>query len=228
MPSGNTNVSGSENGARREEAAVALPDQRRVQALLDRRPDRERRREVIALDHEVARRRARRSRRSRRTGGRPRSGRTRRRARARRRCPRARAGPPLSHSSAAANCSSPSITARQLVRALGMRLRQRHRHVEVVQPAVERGVEDRRVQPRVARVDDHVGPLVAGERDDRRAVRPRRPAPRRSGRRRAGRRPPRALAVEVGERPCARRSRGGGRWRRQRRRRRPPRGRGCA
>ena len=38
---------------RRVEAALALPDQRRVQALLDRRPDRERRREVIALDDEV-------------------------------------------------------------------------------------------------------------------------------------------------------------------------------
>ena len=38
---------------RRVEAAVALPDQRRVEALLDRRPDREGRREVVALDDEV-------------------------------------------------------------------------------------------------------------------------------------------------------------------------------
>ena len=53
MPSGNTNVSGSENGASREEPAVALPHERRVEALLDRRPDRERRREVVAVDHEV-------------------------------------------------------------------------------------------------------------------------------------------------------------------------------
>ncbi len=37
----------------REPAAVALPDDRRVEALLDRRPDRERRREVVALDDEV-------------------------------------------------------------------------------------------------------------------------------------------------------------------------------
>jgi hypothetical protein len=37
----------------REPAAVALPDERWVQALLDRRPDRERRREVVALDDEV-------------------------------------------------------------------------------------------------------------------------------------------------------------------------------
>ena len=38
---------------RRVEAALALPDERRVQALLDRRPDRERGREVIALDDQV-------------------------------------------------------------------------------------------------------------------------------------------------------------------------------
>jgi hypothetical protein len=37
----------------REPAAVALPDDRRVEALLDRRPDRERRREVVALDDEA-------------------------------------------------------------------------------------------------------------------------------------------------------------------------------
>ena len=37
----------------RVEAAFLLPDQRRVQALLDRRPDREGRREVVALDDEV-------------------------------------------------------------------------------------------------------------------------------------------------------------------------------
>ena len=34
-------------------AALALPDQRRVQALLDRRPDRERGRERVAVDREV-------------------------------------------------------------------------------------------------------------------------------------------------------------------------------
>ena len=33
--------------------AVAFPDHRRVEALLDRGPDRERRREVVAVDHEV-------------------------------------------------------------------------------------------------------------------------------------------------------------------------------
>ena len=40
-------------GGGRVEAALALPDQRRVQALLDRRPDREGRREVVALDDQV-------------------------------------------------------------------------------------------------------------------------------------------------------------------------------
>ena len=38
---------------RGEPAAIPLPDHRRVQALLDRRPDREGGREVVALDHEV-------------------------------------------------------------------------------------------------------------------------------------------------------------------------------
>ena len=37
----------------RVEAALLLPDQRRIQALLDRRPDGEGRREVVALDDEV-------------------------------------------------------------------------------------------------------------------------------------------------------------------------------
>src|SRR5215207_9781145 len=38
---------------RRVPAAIALPHQRRVQALLDGRPDRERRREGVALDDQV-------------------------------------------------------------------------------------------------------------------------------------------------------------------------------
>ena len=53
MPSGKSKTSGSENGARREPAAVLLPDHRRVQALLDGRPDGEGRSEVVALDDEV-------------------------------------------------------------------------------------------------------------------------------------------------------------------------------
>ena len=37
----------------REPAALALPDHGRIEALLDRRPDREGRREVVALDDEA-------------------------------------------------------------------------------------------------------------------------------------------------------------------------------
>ena len=88
-------------GRRGVEAALALPDQRRVQALLDRRPDRERRREVIPLDHEVGAvahphlaRPARRARRRRSARRRP-------TAPARRRSPPAPAGPACSHCSCA-------------------------------------------------------------------------------------------------------------------------------
>ena len=40
-------------GLRRVPAALALPDEWRIQTLLDRRPDRERRGEGVALDDEV-------------------------------------------------------------------------------------------------------------------------------------------------------------------------------
>jgi len=40
-------------GLGRIEAAVAFPDERRVEAFLDRRPDREGRCEVVPVDHEV-------------------------------------------------------------------------------------------------------------------------------------------------------------------------------
>ena len=53
MPSGKSNTSGSENGSVVYQPRSALPDHRRVQALLDRRPDRERRREVVAVDDEI-------------------------------------------------------------------------------------------------------------------------------------------------------------------------------
>ena len=53
MPSGNVKISGSLNGARRVPAALTLVDHGRVEALLDRRPDRERRGEVVAVDDEV-------------------------------------------------------------------------------------------------------------------------------------------------------------------------------
>ena len=50
MPSGNSNTSGSLNGGVVNQPRVLLPDHGRVEALLDRRPDRERRREdLVAL-----------------------------------------------------------------------------------------------------------------------------------------------------------------------------------
>ena len=53
MPSGKSKISGSENGSVVNQPALALPDERRVEALLDRRPDRERRREVVPGDDEI-------------------------------------------------------------------------------------------------------------------------------------------------------------------------------
>ena len=53
IPSGKSNVLRLGERRGREPAAVVLPDHRRVEALLDRRPDREGRREVVALDDEV-------------------------------------------------------------------------------------------------------------------------------------------------------------------------------
>ena len=139
---------------RRVPAAVRLPDDRRVEALLDRRPDRERRREVVAVDDEVravadadlvdlAEQVVRR-----------RSGRRRPTARARRRCRRAPAArrPPRRR---------PRRTARRRASrrsraygALGMRVRQRHRHVEVVGAGRERALEDRHHEARIDGVED--------------------------------------------------------------------------
>ena len=231
MPSGKSNISGSENGARREPAALALPDQRRVQALLDRRPDRERRRERRSRRRRGRRRRARRSRRSRRTGGRRRSGRRRRRARARRPCRRARAGPRASQSSSSANCASPSITPGLLVRVARGAARTasspcRGRCTPAASAASKIGgfrrgsqalrITSARSASRPARRSRAASRRVAARRRDARVVAER------------GGRGLRALAVDVGERRCARRSRGGGRSRRPRRRPRRRRRRGSA
>ena len=77
--------------------------------------------------------------------------------------------------------------ARQLVGTLGVRLRQRHRHVEVVAARVERGGEDRRVEPRVARVHDHVDRARRGPARRSRPRRTRRARARRTAARRAAR-----------------------------------------
>ena len=111
-------------------------------------------REVVAVDDRGSRRPGRRSRRSRRTARRRRSGRTRRTVRARRRCRPGPAGRPPPTASAAANCSSPSLTPALGVRPLGMRAGQRHRHVQVVRAGGEGAVEDRHDEARVDRVED--------------------------------------------------------------------------
>ena len=138
---------------RGEPATVPLVDDRRVQALLDRGPDRERRGEVVAVDGQVRPVPYAASRRSSRTDGRPRSARTRRTVRARRRCRRARAARCAPSSPPTANCSSPSFTPVRRVRLVRVRARQRHRHVEVVGAGRERAVEDRHHEARVDRVE---------------------------------------------------------------------------
>ena len=176
MPSGNVNTSGSLNGGSREPAAVLLPDHGRVQALLDRGPDREARRELVPLDLQVravadadlvdrveqlvggvAREHVRHA----GLDADPDEGEL------------ARVS---SHRSAAANCSSPSFTPASSSRLVGVRLRQRHRHVEVRRARVERAVEDRHHEARIDGVQDRVGAVWTGQLGDGRGVGSRRPA----------------------------------------------------
>ena len=153
----------------RVEAALALPDQRRVQALLDRRPDREGRREVIALDDQVgavahadfldAREQL--------VGGvasedvgqagldadpdeRQQAGRL-----------------PLL---VARQLDVAEHLARQLVGSLRMPMRQRHRHVEVGHLGLEAGAEDRLVEARIAGVQHRVRAHAPDQLDERGAV----------------------------------------------------------
>ena len=88
-----------------------------------------------------------------------------------------------------------------VVRVLGVRVRQVHRHVEVGGPGREGAVEDRRVEARIAGVDHDVGAGLTRERGDRVGVATRRPWPRRGARRRDRRRHASArLEVDVGDR----------------------------
>ena len=150
---------------RREPAALFLPDHRRVEALLDRRPDGEGRRELVALDDDV------------RAvadtclvdlgeqviGG--------------------VAGEDVREAGLDAHADEsqqagrlPRLLGRELLvaelharsarTALRMRLGQRHRHVEVRAASLERRREDRRVEARVDGVEDRVGVRLAGERHD--------------------------------------------------------------
>ncbi len=170
-------------------APLALPDHRRVEALLDRRPDREGGCEVVAVDDEI-------------------------RAVADAdlvdlgeelvagvagedvREPRLDADPDerepagLAPALGRGELRVAELHARLLVRPLRVRLGERHRHVEVGAAGVESGLEDRRVEARVDRVQDRVGALGARERRDRGWRRTRRPRRRRSVSRPCGRRLP--------------------------------------
>ena len=140
----------------RIEAALLLPDQRGIQTLLDRRPDREGRGEVVALDDEVG---------------------------------------PVAHGHlvdlveemvggvAGEDVGEPGLDTdagereqAALVPALvpvelllaqqHVRAGQRHRHVEIGAAVLEGGVEDRRVEARIGRVEDSVRLGLAQESDE--------------------------------------------------------------
>ena len=141
MPSGKGKTSGSLNGAVVNQPRLALVHDRRVETLLDRRPDRERRGEVVAVDDEVGTV-----------------------AHADLVDPREEvvagvAGHDVGESGLdahpdegqlaallpvgeAASCSSPSITPTSLNGRSRVRHRQVHRHVEVVHAGGEGAVED--------------------------------------------------------------------------------------
>ena len=150
----------------REPAAALLPDHGRVEALLDRRPDREGRREVVALDDEVG------------AVADPdlvdlREQLVGRVAREHVGCARLDADPdqgelPLLHPVLVlGELVVAELHVRLGVRVLGVRLRQRRRHVEVRHARLEAGVEDLRIEARVGRVEDGVRLDVADQRDDR-------------------------------------------------------------
>ena len=153
---------------RRVPAALLLPDHGRVQALLDRRPDREGGCEVVALDDEVRAVADRRPRRSRRRARRPRSARRRPTAPGSIPMPTSASRPALLPGARALELVVAELDPDLLVRALGMRLGERHRHVEVGHPRLEARVEDRHVEDGVDRVQHGVGVRLADERVRRR------------------------------------------------------------
>ena len=163
MPGGELEDLGLGEGRRREEAAIALPDERRVEALLDRRPDGEASARTRSRRSRGSRRRARRPRRSRRRARRRRGARRRRTGRAPRRCRRARAGRPAPSAAASANCSSPSFTPGSSYGRSGCGPRQGHRHVEVGAARGEaRPGRSAGSSQRVAGVEDRVGAARRG------------------------------------------------------------------
>ena len=169
-PLGEVEDLGLGEGRRRVPAAVTLPDHRRVQALLDRRPDREGRREVVALDDEV---RAVADAdlvdlREQLVGGVPRED-----------VGGAGLDPDPDEREEALllddRCSLELVVAeldaRELVRPLGVGLREGHRHVEVRHAGLEARVEDRHVEERVDGVQHRIGPRLADQVEDAVAAR---------------------------------------------------------
>ncbi len=169
MPSGKSKTSGSENGAVVYQSRPRSQTTGGVEALLDRRPDREGRREVIAVDgqvgavadpdlHDLAE--------------------------------EVILGVPREHVRKAGLDAHPDesqavrgaperlpgellvaeLDARQLVGPLGVRGRERHRRVEVVRAGVQAGVEDGHDEARVHGVQHVAHALFADQRRDRLAI----------------------------------------------------------
>ncbi len=165
MPSGKTNVSGFAERGGGEPAALFLPDDWRVEALFDRRPDAECGCEPEPADRQVATvadtdfvdaaeevitRVA-----GEHIGE-----------------PRLDAHPaqgqlsPLDPLRRHGELAVAEHDAGQFVGLVRMRCRHVHRHVEVMATGVEGGVEDRWIEPRVAGIDHDVGANRAGQLDD--------------------------------------------------------------
>ena len=104
-----------------------------------------------------------------RTARRRHSARTRRRGPARRPCPPAPAARLLPLLVARQLYVAEHLP-RQLVGALRVRVRQRHRHVQIGRPSREAGVEDRLVEARIAGVQDRVRAHPLDQLDERLAI----------------------------------------------------------
>ena len=155
IPSGKSKTSGSENGSVVYQPRSRSQIERRIETLLDRRPDRERGGEGVAVDDDV------RSvtdadlvdRRKEVIRGVPGEY-----VRQPRLDPDADEGEQPGFLPALVLCELrvAELDAGLLVRPLGMRLRQRHRHVQIRTAGLEGGREDLGIQARIDRVQNHV------------------------------------------------------------------------
>ncbi len=144
---------------------LALPDHRRVEALLDRRPDGEGRGEVVALDDEV---------RAVADADLVDLGEELVRGVAGEDVGRAGLDPDADECEEALLLPRPSalelvvaeLHADLFVRVDRVRLGERHRHVEVGRAGFEARVEDRDVEERVDGVQDRIGARLPDQRDD--------------------------------------------------------------